>query len=57
MWENVDAIVWSWRPNKSGPYTRIKIPERHSLKAKACLGLLGIHAQDMDELDGGYNEE
>ena len=57
VWENVDAIVWSWRPNKLGPYTRIKIPERHSLKAKACLGLLGIHAQDMDELDGGYNEE
>ena len=55
VWENVDAIVWSWRPNKQGPFSRIKISERHALKAKE--GLARVHQSCVDQtLDMSSNE-
>ena len=47
VWEVVDAIVWSWKPNKEGPFSRIKIPKRHALKAKAVLAR--AHQPRMDQ--------
>ena len=47
MWETIDAIVWSWKPNKEGPFSRIKIPERHALKAKAAL--TRAHQERLDQ--------
>ena len=39
VWENVDAIIWSWKPQNPPPYKRIKIQEKEAQKLKACLGL------------------
>ena len=57
VWENADAIIWSWRPNKLGPFIRMKKLQRHSLKAKSCLRVHGVIALDRDELVGASDEE
>ena len=57
VWENANASVWSWKASKQGPYIRIKIPKRHTLKAKVCLGLPCAEGHDADPHDGYSSEE
>ena len=57
VWEKVDAIVWSWRPRKQGPYGRVKIREKDALKAQACLHLSSVHDHDGDEIEDVFGEE
>ena len=39
--ESADSIVWSWRPKKAGPYSRMKIPSGAAKKAQEGLSLIG----------------
>lgn len=58
MWEDVDAIVWSWRPKKPGPYTRIKIPTREAKKAQEGIHInASQHPSNENELDNETHED
>ena len=55
VWENADAIVWSWKPRNPQPYKRIKIPEKEAQKAKSCFGLA---CEDEPQIDkASFNVE
>ena len=58
VWEDADAIVWSWRPKKPGPYTRIKIPTREAKKAQEGIHIgVAQHPNIENELDNEAQED